>query len=160
MAKLEKGHDLRRGLSCSGFIVLGPSSCVHQRNLWLKSAGLVPSATWSTAATAVAATTSAAATATTAASWTPATSAISATTVRTVAMRTVAGNAANVWRAFAVEVGFAAVRLIGKIAAALDHDSASRCGLALHRSHSAFGRWSTTHLGALFFQNRFARQPD
>src|SRR5580700_9239535 len=110
MAKLEKGHDSRRGLSCSGFIVRGPSSCVHQRNLWLKSAGLVPSATWSAAATVAATTAATAVTATTAAaSWTPATSAISATTVRTVAMRTVAGNAANVWRAFAVEVGFAAV---------------------------------------------------
>jgi hypothetical protein len=75
-------------------------------------------------------------------------------------MRTVAGNAANVRCAFAVEVGLAAVRLIRKIAAALDHHRSSRRGLALYRSDSGFWQRCAAHLRALFFQDRFARQPD
>src|ERR1700689_1913936 len=131
---------------------------------------LVPSAAWSaaatvasaTAASAVASATSAAATsAATAASRTSAPPAISATTMRTIAMGTIASNAAHVWRAFAVEVGLVAIRrLIRKIAAAFDHDGARRSRFAFRGMHSAFRQRSPAHLRALFFQNRLARQPD
>src|SRR5579863_10560344 len=98
----------------------------------------------------------ASATTTAATSRTPAAAAISA--VRTVALRPIA--AANMRSAFAIEVRLAALRLIWKISAAFDHDSASRRSFTLHCSHSGFWRRSTAHLGALLFQNRFARQPD
>src|ERR1700722_7536377 len=123
---------------------------------------LVPSAAWSAAATVASATAASAVASATSAAATSAASRTSASPapVWTVSMRTVA--AANMRRAFAVEVGLVAIRrLIRKIAATFDHHGAGGSGLTLDRSNCAFRRRSAaTHLRALFFQDRLARQTD
>src|SRR5690348_9897280 len=73
------------------------------------------------------------------------------------AMRTISGGSANVRRAFAIEVRL--IRLIRKIAAAFNHQRAGGSRLALARCRTR-RRFPSTHLRALLFQNRLAREPD
>jgi len=62
-------------------------------------------------------------------------------------------------RAFAIEVGFAAIGLIRKITSTFDYNCAHRSAFAFLRRH----RWrsfSTAHLRALLFQDCLAREAD
>src|SRR5579871_184879 len=116
---------------------------------------------------------SAAISSTTAPSSTAATTSTSATTRTSAAPATISSPipsavaavrtvAAAMWSTFTIEV-----RLIGgfiwKIAAALNHQRATRCGFALgHRRDTTLDSSAALrgHLRALLLQNRLAREPD
>src|ERR1043166_7798154 len=102
-------------------------------------------------ATTTAAMTSAAPASTSATSRTPSSTAAIST------VRTTSSVSANVRRAFAIEVRL--IRLIRKIAAALNYQCAGRSPFALARCRTR-SRFPSAHLRALLFQNLLARQPD
>src|ERR1051326_2681519 len=106
-------------------------------------------------ATTTAAMTSAAPASTSATSRTPSSTATISAAISTV--RTISSGSANVRRAFAIEVRL--IRLIRKIAAALNYQCACRSRFALARCRTR-SRFPSAHLRALLFQNRLARQPD
>src|ERR1700682_5448858 len=100
---------------------------------------------------------------TSAASWTPTTTAVATTICSTVAAaRTISGSGTHMRSAFAIKVRFG-VWLIGKISPALNHQRARQSRFAVPRRRYARSwrrSFPATHLRALLFQNRLARQPD